>query len=154
MTIQNEVSGKSNPIQDRYDTLIKFYEGDRKKKGKQAFQLQISTIVLSGLTPILILCDIPKPLQALPSALAGVSAALYGTLRPRDSYVRVTYVLEALKSEKFKFETRTTQDYSRDLDDYRVLENFVIKMESLVASEISSWRTLDKKSEASTNKTE
>lgn len=62
--------------------------------------------------------------------------------RHRENYARMSYFSEALKSEKFKFETRTTEDYGRTLDDYEVLNNFVKKIDVIKKSEMSEWRAL------------
>ena len=95
------------------------------------------------MTPVLILWSgLTKPIQALPSALAAMTAALDKALRPRDNMARMSYFKELLKGEKHKFETRTTKDYSQKLDDYEALNTFVEKVDSLMKSEISEWRAL------------
>jgi hypothetical protein len=133
----------------RCQDQIMWYEKTKRQTRNLHQSLKISTIVLGGLTPLLILwSDLPKPIQALPSALAAMTAALNGAFRPRDNYIRFAYVAETLKSEKFKFETRTTKDYSRTVDEYQALENFVTRIESLMASEVSDWRTLAEKEKA------
>ncbi len=115
-----------------------------KAKGRQriAYQsFQAAVIVLSGLTPILILCtDLCEALQALPAALAAIAAGLLGIFQWRANYVRFAYVCEALKSEKLKFETRTTADYDTKLSDHDALSNFVARMERIVMREVSDWR--------------
>jgi len=70
---------------------------------------------LSGLTPVLILwSDLPEVLKALPAALAAIAAGVVGVFQWRESYPRFAFVCEALKSERLKFETRTTAEYSPD----------------------------------------
>ena len=112
---------------------------DRQRIAYQSFQ--VAAIVLSGLTPILILwSDLSKVLQALPAALAAIAIGLLGIFQWRANYVRFSYVCEALKSERLKFETRTTADYDMKLDEHEALGNFVTRMEALVMSEVTDWR--------------
>jgi hypothetical protein len=125
------------------DDQIAFYEKTKGSTRALHLFLTISTISLGGITPVLILwSDLPKPLQALPSALAAMTVAFDRAFRPRENYARMSYFSEALKSEKFKFETRTTEDYGRTLDDYEVLNNFVKKIDVIKKSEMSEWRAL------------
>ena len=51
--------------------------------------------------------DLSPVLQALPAALASVSAALVGIYGWQDNKARFAFTAEALKSEKIKYETRT-----------------------------------------------
>ena len=120
---------------------IEFYD-EAKWRQRIAYQsFQAAVIVLSGLTPILILwSNLCEALQALPSALAAIAAGLLGIFQWRANYVRFAYVCEALKSERLKFETRTTADYDKGLDDHVALSNFVARMERIVMREVSDWR--------------
>lgn len=103
----------------------------------------IITIVFSGLTPILILwTELPKPLQALPAALASTAAVSNSIFNFRDKYVIFADTSEALKSERAKFETRTTKEYGTDLTDQKALDNFVNCVESLVIKERDRWRII------------
>jgi len=133
----------------RYDHEIQWYER-LKRNQRRAYQfMQFCIIVFSGLTPLLILIDgFPKPLQALPAALAGMLTAIAATFRVRDNWTRFAYTLEMLKSEKFKFETRSTKDYGVNVDNQKALEKFVSRMEELIINEVTDWRqTTTKKDE-------
>lgn len=50
------------------------------------------------------------------------------------------HVCEALKSERLKFETRTTAMYRPSLDEQQALSNYVARMEALVKDEVTYWR--------------
>ena len=125
---------------------IEWYEKMKRNRRRAHYFLQAGVIVLSGLTPILILSDqVSKPLQALPAALAGILAAITGVFQISESFARFAYTAEALKSEKLRFETRTTKDYQADVDEadadeYKALNKFVGRMEDLVMSEVTDWR--------------
>ena len=121
--------------------MITWYE-KVKRQHRVAYQIsQVAAVVLSGLTPVLILwSDLPKPIQALPAALAAIAAGLNGIFQWKEGYVRFAYTGEALKSELLKFKTQTTKDYRASLEEQRALENFVARVEFLLLNEVSDWR--------------
>ena len=121
---------------------IAWYETVKRNQRRLRLLLLVSIIVLSGLTPLLILIDgAPKVAQALPAAVAGMLTAISATFRVPENYARFSYTLEALKSEKFKYETRAGKDYSLSVNDDKALERFVTRMEDLIISEVTDWRT-------------
>jgi hypothetical protein len=125
----------------RCQEMIAWYDKTKVTQRELYRWSQILAVVLSGLTPILILWnELPKPLQALPAALAAIVTALNGIFQWKDNYTRFAYTGEALKSELFKFQTRTTVDYARDVDDQQALENFVYRIEQLRENEVTDWR--------------
>lgn len=100
------------------------------------------SILLSGLTPVLILwTDLPKAVQALPAALGAVAAGLPGVFHWREDWIRFGYTSELLKSELNKFETRSTKTYSLRLGQEVALDHFVQRTEKIILSETSEWRT-------------
>ena len=126
---------------ERYREEIDWY-GHVKQRHRRAYQLlQVCVIVFSGLTPLLILIDqVPKPLQALPAALAGMLAAILATFRLQDNYARFGYTMEALKSELLRFESQGDRDYGPDVDSQKAFERFVSKMEAMIMAEVTDWR--------------
>jgi len=120
---------------------IKWYEANKRKSMWLYAVFQTSVVGLSGLTPVLILWSaVPRPLQALPAALAAIAVALVGTFRWRDNQARFATAGETLKSELVYFQTRSTKWYDRKLDDNEALDNFVTRVESLVLNETAEWR--------------
>jgi hypothetical protein len=125
----------------RCQRLIKWYTKEKRRQRLAYQTFQVAAILLSGLTPILILwSDDPAGWTALPAALAAIAIGLLGIFQWKENYVRFAYVSEALQSEKNKFVTRTTTDYDKSLSEYEALSNFVTRVESLVMSEVSDWR--------------
>jgi len=140
MTPPDAQTRRAHAIQ-RCQSLIKWYTRAKLTYWWAYLTLQIATVVLSGLTPVLILLDgLSKPLQALPAALAAAAAALNGIFQFQQNYVIFTYAQRALESELTKFETRTTGDYSVELEDQRALDNFVSHVEAVVMNATSEWR--------------
>ena len=128
----------------RCEKMIGWYE-QQLTRARRAYRLfGTATILLSSITPILILWQPFGPTnliaQATPAALAALFAALLTNYRWREDWVRYAVAAETLRSEKTKFETRTTQDYALSLPDAVAFDNFVFRMESLAISEVSEWR--------------
>ncbi|HKP52301.1 MAG TPA: DUF4231 domain-containing protein [Chloroflexia bacterium] len=123
--------------------LIDWYE--RVKRQDRFFHVisQSAVIMLSAITPVLILwTELPKVIQALPAAIVAIIIGLSGIFQWRDNYVRNAYTAEKLKLEQLKFQTRTTKDYSVNIDERMALDNFVSRVEALTTREVSEWRRL------------
>lgn len=122
---------------------IKWYDGV-KNRNRLAFQIaQVATIALSGITPVLILMgDLPAPVQALPPALATMILGLNGIFQWKENYLRFASASEALKGELVRFETRTSNDYKLQLKETTALDHFVTRVANIVMSETGEWRTL------------
>jgi hypothetical protein len=103
--------------------------------------LQTAALLLSGVTPVLILWDaLPKALQALPAALASVAAGVLGTFRFRDNQGRWALSQETLEHELFNFKNRIGPAYPREIDPEAALARFVKAVEGLVINETADWR--------------
>ena len=103
--------------------------------------LQGLEIVLTGMMPFLVLfihVD-DKLVQAAPATVLTIAIALIGSYKLRENWVRYTVAVEALRSEKAKYLTRTTRSYLRvPCED--ALNNFVERIETLALSEVEEWR--------------
>jgi hypothetical protein len=128
----------------RCDKLIEWYtkEGRRQRIAFQSFQ--VAAILLSGITPILVLWlpDCLDAWAALPAALSAIATGLLGIFQWKENYIRFAYTGEALKSEQIKFITRTTKPYDSAPDDQAALSRFVTRVEALVMTEVTDWRGL------------
>jgi Protein of unknown function (DUF4231) len=105
------------------------------------FTIQTLVIVLSGLTPILILSLSPewKTLQAIPAAVASVLAGLMGLYQFNEGWIRWARAVEALRSEIVKFETLSGPDYSEDVDEAELIRRFVLRIEQINAVARAEW---------------
>lgn len=125
---------------------INWFAKHKKTPRNLYFVSQVATIALSALTPVLILMtDLSKWKQALPAALAAVSAGLNNVFNWKDHWVRRASTLEFLIAEKLKYETRTSPIYDLKLDDQQALNNFVEKVTSLNLMEVSNWEKAQSK---------
>jgi hypothetical protein len=134
---------------------IQWYEREKCKKRILYWIFQNAVIVLSALTPLLILwgnapddgsrqwlgVGPPSALaQAIPPALAAMLASIISSYQWREQWTRFGFTAEMLKSERAKFETRTTADYRGNQD--AALDTFVARIETLISAEVGDWRTL------------
>jgi hypothetical protein len=139
----------------RCDEEIQWYEREKCKKRILYWIFQNAVIVLSALTPLLILwgnaaddgsrqlLGVGPPsalVQAIPAALAAMLASIISSYQWREQWTRFGFNAEMLKSERVKFETRTTADYRGDRK--AALDTFVARIETLISAEVGDWRTL------------
>ena len=125
----------------RCDQQISWYDRYSKREWRLFIVFQSATIALAAATPVLILwSSVPKPVQALPAALASVAAGLVGTFRWLQNKTRFAYTAEALKSERILFETRTPPRYGLDITSDEALAAFVARMEEISMTEVAEWR--------------
>jgi hypothetical protein len=142
-----EHTAKENPFPERRrvalnrcDVRIAWYSTYARRAWMWWYTLQIATIALGGLTPLLILVtDLPGLLKALPSALAVGAASINGMYRSRTDAIRYAYARDRLGSERAHYETRTGS-YCITLGDERALDRFVRRSEEITIKEISEWR--------------
>ncbi len=104
---------------------------------------QVTVIILSGLSPILILFTaLPKPLQALPAALAALAAAVAASFHWHEDAVRWAATREQLKSELRQFKVRAGH-YPDKLPDSDALQAFVSQTEAIVLGELTRWQSVE-----------
>jgi hypothetical protein len=102
-------------------------------------------IVLSGAAPVLVLfTDLPKPVQALPAALAALAAGVAASFHWHEDAVRWAATRELLKSELRQFRTGAAH-YGSNLTQAQALDAFVTRVETIVVGELSSWQQLEQK---------
>jgi len=143
----NASDGTLNPRREeavrRCQEMIGWYETAKRTHRILYQTFQTLAVILSGLTPILILWDaLPKAVQALPAALAAVFTAILGIFQWRETYTRFAYTAEALKSELVKYQTRTTAAYNPGVGGQQALDNFVAQVELLLMNEVTGWQAL------------
>lgn len=123
--------------------LIGWYETHKKRQRYAYWVSQIVTVILSGITPILILVgNIPAIWQAIPPAIVTINIGLSGVFQWKENYLRFAYTSQALKSEKIRFETRSSKEYDRKMDAADALDRFVTRVDIIAMGEMEEWRTL------------
>jgi len=127
----------------RCEGMIEWYDRSRNRARLWYRGFQTAIILLTGITPLLILWGpdgVPRWLQAGPPAIAALCAAMIAAYHWREDWVRYTVTAELLRSEKFKYRTRTTPQYAIGLPEPVALDNFMRRIEAVAASEVADWR--------------
>lgn len=132
---------------ERCQEHIKFYE--RVKRSDRTFSRvsQVGAFIITTSLPVVTLLKLPTPwsmelVQATLAVIAALLLGLHGIYHWTENYIRNASTSESLKSEKFKFETRSSDEYAVDLDDEAALRNFVARIEGITSHELSEWRSL------------
>jgi hypothetical protein len=124
---------------ENYENLRAFYQGETIKYSRYYISLQVVTLLGSALTPVLLLVKSIAPvIQAIPSALAGLAAALNASLHYRQYWADNYYTLSALMNEYDRFSVRASPDYSGSEE--AAVNAFQNRMSLITMSEVASWR--------------
>ncbi|PSB65502.1 hypothetical protein C7B61_11215, partial [filamentous cyanobacterium CCP1] len=138
--IPKQVRSRNEKALDFCDQLVNYYERNRSFNRRAYSVSQAAAVILSGVTPILILLpNVPKAVQAIPPAIASVAAGL-NAFQYREKWIRCKSTAESLKVEKLKFELRISDDYSQNLPEEVVVFNFVNRVDALHSAQIQQWR--------------
>jgi hypothetical protein len=123
------------------EEYIAWYERVKRNTRRADYALQISTIVFSAITPLLILSPgVPLLLQALPATIATVAASLQGVFKFRERYLGLALAAETLKAAKLRFDVRM-EALSPAAPDYAaVLSEFAEQVNQIVLDETRDWR--------------
>ena len=101
------------------------------------YALQMAILILTAITPVLILVEgIPKPLQALPAALAAIAAGAIGIAQMRETAGAFEVTATQLKAELLLFQTRAGV-YARVADPTGQFIETIARIESETTAE---WR--------------
>jgi Protein of unknown function (DUF4231) len=136
----NDIAERRKLAMRRYAELLHWYERSRNRSRCLFYLFQTLVIVLSGITPILIIYTDLKLIQAIPPALASVLAGLMGVYQFNEHWLRRSSAAEALKTECIKFETRSGKDYLETLSESQIIQSFVLRIEGIQADAVSQWR--------------
>jgi hypothetical protein len=129
---------------ENYENLRSFYQAETLKYSRWYILLQVVTLTGAALTPILLLIGTaPRVVQALPSALGGLAAALNASFQFRQDWADNYYALSALMNEYDRFSVRTSPDYNGS--EIEALDTFQNRVSLISMSEVASWRDLVKR---------
>lgn len=132
----------------RCEESIQWYK-DEMTKSRRYFQwCQFSAIILAAVTPVLVVLQTMFEGQqvsivvliALFPALTAILTALNASFQWRENWIRFGATAEALMSERVKFRTRSTKEYSTAQSDQKALENFIIRIETMRLGETAAWQ--------------
>jgi hypothetical protein len=126
---------------ERCASRIQWYDRYALKAWGYWYALQILAITFGGLTPVLILSSaLPKPAQALPAALAALLVSISSIFHSRMDAIRYAHARDLLESERAKYCTRTTREYSVNRNPNEALDAFMQHIEGIAIREATEWR--------------
>jgi hypothetical protein len=138
----------SNNISDialkRCQDLLEQYFRLKMKSYKRSSRTQLASLVLTAITPVLLLIPISgeyvKLLAAATSVGAAISTGLLSIYGWRETYVRSGYTYHALESEMNRYLTQASDDYA-NLDKEKAAQNFSKRIEEIYMAEVTDWRS-------------
>ncbi len=137
---QDDFNVKRQKALDHCQEMIDWY-GKHKWWQRVYYQVsQLMAIVLSGITPILILIDqLPEVIQAIPPAIVTMLVGLGGIYQWKENWLQYAQTHETLKNEKLKFETRAG-NYGFRLNETTALDRFVTRVSDITLGEVTEWQ--------------
>ena len=125
----------------RCDCLMDQYLRWKKENYRNSNRAQGTALFLTAMIPVLLLipCNYVNILAALFSAVAAIATGLLAIHGWRENYIRYGYVWHRLQTEKYRYLTRATKEYSGIKE--RAAQNFASQIEDLVMAEVADWRS-------------
>ena len=134
-------SDELNDVEAYCLDLISRYECHGRSNRRLWKVLQSLVVVMSAITPLMILVDgVPKLMVATPASIASISAALLAIFRWRELWVVFAMTAEALKIELLKYRTRSGPHYSSPVSNEAARSAFIGRIEVLTSGEMQSWQ--------------
>jgi hypothetical protein len=126
----------------RCNCLIDRYLRWKKKNHEKSDQAQRAALILTAITPVLLLVpwDYVNILAAATSARVAIATGLLHIYGWRENYIRYGYTWHALQTEKYRYLTHATKDYPED-DREKAAQTFARRIEQLVMAEVTDWRS-------------
>jgi hypothetical protein len=130
---------------DRIQQLIASAEERAARAWRNYYVFQGLTIGLAAITPCLIFLATHNPtngvlnwLQIFFPALAAVCAGIGHIFRWREDGVRYTSLAEAIRSQLWRYQTRSGE-YGPPLDDAQALDQLVVHVDTLNLQSVARW---------------
>ena len=128
----------------RCDCLIDQYLRWKKENLRNSNRAQRAALIFTAITPVLLLIpwDYVNLLGAAASAMAAIATGLLAISSWRENYIRYGYVWHALQSERYRYLTHATEEYSDSDKEEKAARNFASRIEQLVMAEVTDWQAL------------
>jgi hypothetical protein len=130
---------------DRIEELIFSCVARSARAWRNYYIFQALTVGLAAITPCLIVLakentgnSVLNWLQLFFPALAAVAAGLGHIFRWREEGVRYTNLAEAIRSQLWRYETRTGE-FGGALDDGQALDQLVVNVDGLNLQSVARW---------------
>ena len=138
------LSARRQAALDRIQQLVTDAEAQGLRSRRWYFRLQIATVGLAALTPCFIILAKESPgnvlfnwLQLFLPALAAIAAGLSHVFRWREDAVRYTTLAEGIRSQLWRFQTRSGEYFGAPDD--QALDKLVIRVDDLNLQSVARW---------------
>lgn len=141
--VAEEFTARQQAALERVDELITHAHGRARTAGRWYYALQSAAIVLAAITPCLILIaqgnsGFLQWVSAFAPAFAAVSAGLSHVFDWRQESVRCTTLEESIRSERWRYMTRTG-DYGPTLTNDQALDHLVTRVDQINVHAVAEW---------------
>jgi len=130
---------------DRIQQLIVDSQVRAQRAWRSYFTLQGLTVGLAAITPCLIVLAKENPnngvlnwLQLFTPAFAAIAAGLSHVFRWREDAVRFTNLVETIRSQLWRFQTRAGE-FAPELTDEEALSRLVVAVDELNLQSVARW---------------
>jgi len=140
-----DVSSRRQIALDRVQQLIVDAQERAAKASRNYFTLQCVTIGLAAITPCLIILAKENPtngplnwLQLFFPAIAAIAAGVSHVFRWREDAVRNTGLAESIRSQLWRYQTRSGE-FGGGLTDEQALDRLVVRVDDLNQQSVARW---------------
>lgn len=159
MDVTAEFAPRKQAALDRVQDLVTHAHQSARDAWRWYYILQGLAIGFAAITPCLILIakdnannDFLGWLAAFVPAFAAIAAGLTHVFSWREDGVRDTTLEATLRSERWRFETRTG-DYGSSLSDEQALDHLVTQVDQIYLRAVAQWSTEQLAAPAAPDKT-
>jgi len=128
-----------NYLKDRYEDQINWYDRKSARNQKVYRDLQLSVVVLSAITPVLV-AIVPEATRwpaVFIAALVAIGTTMLKTFKYQENWINYRTTCETLRKEIHFYKAGV--DGYKDAEDREAL--FVERVESLISRENTMWLT-------------
>jgi hypothetical protein len=118
-------------------TKINDYKRDARFHCIAFFTSQIAAVFLSGITPILIILQVPDSVKAAAPALASIAGGL-SVYRWKENWIRCESTSEKLQAELLKF---NSVQYAEENEKTTETQKFLTKILEINDAHLKQWQT-------------
>jgi hypothetical protein len=140
-----ELSSRYQIALDRVQRLIVDADEHASRTSRNYFALQCLTIGLAAITPCLIVLSKENPgnpvlnwFQLFFPAIAAISAGLSHVFHWREDAVRYTSLAESIRSQLWRFQTRSGE-FGGGLTDEQAIDRLVVGVDELNLQTVARW---------------
>ena len=145
LNVATDLTARQKLALDRVQQLIAAAEQQAARTSRNYFRLQLLTIGLAAVTPCWIILAKENPgnpilnwFQLFFPAIAAVCAGLSHVFRWREDSVRYATLAESIRSQLWRFQTRSGE-FGGALSDEQAVDKLVVRVDELNLQSLARW---------------